>query len=153
MDRILIDDSGISELLDYTNGGRQRKLVRLYFAHNMSVDDIAEDTGWNKALILSDILVLNKLIEKNINSKLCCECGGKFYTKSSHKCPKCKNKSRQENYERQKEIFRSKSSCPVSKKTKYKFKSLKVIEKERAKYNKEHNTCLSYGQYVELVGE
>lgn len=153
MDKLIIDDSGISKLLDYTNGGRQRKLARLYFVHNMSVDDIAKDTGWNKALILSDILVLNKLVEENIKPKLCCECGNKFYTDSSHKCPQCKNKNRQENYERQKEMFRSRNSCPMPKKAKRKFKSLKVIERERAKYNKEHHSCLSYGQYVDLIGE
>lgn len=154
MEKVIIDNSGISRLLDLAKSARQRKIARLYYVNNMSVNEICDQIGCNSVIALSDIAVINKLIEDNIKSKLCVECGKAFYTDSNnHKCPICKNNRKKAADLLQREMYRSVKSIEPKRPKKRKFKPLQVIEKERAEYNRTHSTLLSYGQYVDMVGE
>lgn len=150
--KYVIDSDGMALLLDVFKSGRQRKIARLYYVNNMTIDDISRQLGCNTAIVASDILVINKTITDNLEVRQCGECGGEFYSgEKNRKCPICKEKAKKERLERQKNEF--KLVKPVSPKKKKKIKTLQTIEKERAKYNKEHGTHLSYGYYVLVLGE
>ena len=154
MNRYRIDTSGISKMFELTKSGRTRKVARLWYVNKMEIEEIAKTMGYGKSVIVSEIMLINKLIENNISCKTCSQCGETFYTgeKGKQICPKCKEQNQKEREEQQKEIY--KAVKPKSKAIKRKpFKSLQTIEKERAIYNKQHNVYLSYGQYVALVGE
>lgn len=154
MNRYRIDTSGISKMFELTKSGRTRKVARLWYVNEMEIGEIAKAMGYGISVIVSEIMLINKLIENNISCKTCSQCGETFYTgeKGKQICPKCKEQNRIEREEQQKEIY--KAVKPKSKAIKRKpFKSLQTIEKERAIYNKQHNVYLSYGQYVALVGE
>lgn len=154
MNKLNIDSRGISQLLDLVKSGRQRIIARLYYVNDMSIDEICDQVGCNSVIVLSDIAVINKLIEDNIKSKLCVECGKAFYTDSNnHKCPICKKNRQKAADLLQREMYRSVKSTEPKRPKKRKFKSLQVIEKERAEYNRTHGTLLSYGQYIDMVGE
>ena len=153
MNRYRIDTSGISKMFELTKSGRTRKVARLWYVNKMEIEEIAKTMGYGKSVIVSEIMLINKLIENNISCKTCSQCGEKFYTTQKVQiCPNCKEQNRIERETQQKEIY--KVVKPKSKAIKRKpFKSLQTIEKERAIYNKQHNVYLSYGQYVALVGE
>ena len=153
MNRYRIDTSGISKMFELTKSGRTRKVARLWYVNEMEIEEIAKTMGYGKSVIVSEIMLINKLIENNISCKTCSQCGEKFYTTQKVQiCPNCKEQNRIERETQQKEIY--KVVKPKSKEIKRKpFKSLQTIEKERAIYNKQHNVYLSYGQYVALVGE
>lgn len=154
MNRYRIDTSGISKMFDLIKSGRTRKVARLWYVNKMEIEEIAKTMGYGKSVIVSEIMLINKLIENNISCKTCSQCGETFYTgeKGKQICPNCKEQNRIERETQQKEIY--KVVKPKSKEIKRKpFKSLQTIEKERAIYNKQHNVYLSYGQYVALVGE
>ena len=154
MNRYIIDTSGISKMFELTKSGRTRKVARLWYVNKMDIEDIAKAMEYGKSVIVTEIMLINKLIENNISCKTCSQCGETFYTgeKGKQICPKCKEQNRIEREEQQKEIY--KAVKPKSKAIKRKpFKSLQTIEKERAIYNKQHNVYLSYGQYVALMGE
>ena len=154
MNRYRIDTSGISKMFELTKSGRMRKVARLWYVNKMEIEEIAKTMGYGKSVIVSEIMLINKLIENNISCKTCSQCGETFYTgeKGKQICPNCKEQNRIERETQQKEIY--KVVKPKSKEIKRKpFKSLQTIEKERAIYNKQHNVYLSYGQYVALVGE
>ena len=154
MNRYRIDTSGISKMFELTKSGRTRKVARLWYVNKMEIEEIAKTMGYGKSVIVSEIMLINKLIENNISCKTCSQCGETFYTGEKRKqiCPNCKEQNRIERETQQKEIY--KVVNPKSKAIKRKpFKSLQTIEKERAIYNKQHNVYLSYGQYVALVGE
>ena len=72
----------------------------------------------------------------------CAECGKIFRNPDENErfCPEC-NK-----------IKESKKK-PKQKAKSVKSKSIYQITRELEKYNKEHGTLLSYGQYVLLIGE
>ena len=152
MNRYRIDTSGISKMFELTKSGRTRKVSRLWYVNEMEIGEIAKAMGYGESVIVSEIMLINRLIENNISCKTCSQCGETFYTgeKGKQICPKCKEQNRIEREEQQKEIY--KAVKPKSKAIKRKpFKSLQTIEKERAIYNKQHNVYLSYGQYVALV--
>ena len=152
MNRYRIDTSGISKMFELTKSGRTRKVARLWYVNEMEIGEIAKAMGYGESVIVSEIMLINRLIENNISCKTCSQCGETFYTgeKGKQICPKCKEQNRIEREEQQKEIY--KTVKPKSKAIKRKpFKSLQTIEKERAIYNKQHNVYLSYGQYVALV--
>ena len=152
MNRYRIDTSGISKMFELTKSGRTRKVARLWYVNEMEIGEIAKAMGYGESVIVSEIMLINRLIENNISCKTCSQCGETFYTgeKGKQICPKCKEQNRIEREEQQKEIY--KAVKPKSKAIKRKpFKSLQTIEKERAIYNKQHNVYLSYGQYVALV--
>ena len=153
MNRHRIDTSGISKMFDLTKSGRMRKVARLWYVNKMEIEEIAKAMGYGKSAIASEIMLINKLIENNISCRICSQCGEKFYTTQKVQiCPNCKEQNRIERETQQKETYKAVKPNTKLKKRKP-FKSIPQIEKERAIYNKEHNTLLSYGQYVALMGE
>lgn len=152
MERYNIDFSGMSKVFELAKSGRMRKIAKLWYS-GMEIPDIAKTVGYAESVVVSEIVLINKFIENNISCKTCGQCGEKFYTgqKGTQICPICKEKNKKERCEQTKSVYKAnlKSQTPKRKK----FKSLKTIEKERAIYNKQHGTRLSYGQYVALVGE
>ena len=153
MNRYRIDTSGISKIFDLTKSGRMRKVARLWYVNKMEIEEIAKAMGYGISVIVSEIMLINKLIENNIPCRICSQCGEKFYTTQKVQiCPNCKEQNRIERETQQKEIYKAVKPNNKPKKRKP-FKSIPQIEKERAIYNKEHNTYLSYGQYVSMVGE
>lgn len=155
MKRYKIDISGISKMFDLTKSGRIRKVARLWYVNKMSVEEIAKTMGYGESVIVTEIMLINKLIENNISCKTCSQCGGTFYTGERGKqlCPNCKEQNIKDRLEAQKEEYKSSNKPKTTTSKRKKFKPISVIEKERAIYNKEHNTYLSYGQYVALTGD
>ena len=153
MNRYRIDTSGISQMFDLTKSGRMRKVARLWYVNKMEIAEIAKALGYGKSVVVSEIVVINRLIENNISCKTCSQCGETFYTgqKGTQICPNCKEQNAKDRLEAQKEEYKSSNKPKATVVKRKKFKSISVIEKERAIYNKEHNTILSYGQYVALV--
>lgn len=153
MERYILDTSAISQMLELCKSGRARKIARLWYVNQMSIKDIKVQTGYHESVIASGIMLINMLIGNNIPSRTCSQCGEKFYTTQKVQiCPNCKEQNRIERETQQKEVYKAVKPNNKPKKRKP-FKSIPQIEKERAIYNKEHNTLLSYGQYVALVGE
>ena len=154
MNRYRIDTSGISKMFDLTKSGRTRKVARLWYVNKMEIEEIAKAMGYGKSAIASEIMLINKLIENNIPCRICSQCGEKFYTtQKAQICPNCKEQIIKDRLETQKEEYKSSNKPKTTTSKRKKFKPISVIEKERAIYNKEHNTLLSYGQYVSMVGE
>lgn len=153
MNRYRIDTSGISKMFELTKSGRMRKVARLWYVNKMEIEEIAKAMGYGKSAIASEIMLINRLIGNNIPCRICSQCGENFYTgqKGTQICPICKEKNKKERYEQTKLAYKVNTKPQTPKRKK--FKSLKTIEKERAIYNKQHGTRLSYGQYVALVGE
>lgn len=153
MERYILDTSAISQMLELCKSGRARKIARLWYVNQMSIEDIEIQTGCPKSVIVSEVMLINMLIGNNIPSRTCSQCGEKFYTTQNvRKCPNCKEQNRIERETQQKEVYKAVKPNNKPKKRKL-FKSIPQIEKERVKYNKEHGTLLSYGQYVLLMGE
>lgn len=153
MDKFNLDTSGMSRMLELCTSGRQRKIARLYYVNNMDIESIAKHLGYNSCVVTSEIMLINKHIESNIGYKKCGECGVKIFTNQkggARVCDNCKKETAKQTKERQYELYRAK---PPKTEKKKKIKTLRQIEKERAEYNKKHNTWLSYGQYVSMVGE
>ena len=151
MNRYIINTSGISKMFELTKSGRMRKVARLWYVNKMEIAEIAKAMGYGESVIASEIMLINMLIGNNIPSRTCSQCGEKFYTTQKVQiCPNCKEQNRIERETQQKEVYKAVKSNNKPKKRKP-FKSIPQIEKERVKYNKEHNTILSYGQYVALV--
>ena len=154
MNRYRIDTSGISKMFDLTKSGRTRKVARLWYVNKMEIEEIAKAMGYGKSAIASEIMLINRLIENNIPCRICAQCGEKFYTtQKAQICPNCKAQNVKDRLEAQKEEYKSSNKPKTTTAKRKKFKSISVIEKERAIYNKEHNTLLSYGQYVALTGD
>ena len=152
MNRYRIDTSGISKMFDLTKSGRMRKVARLWYVNKMEIAEIAKAMGYGESVIASEIMLINMLIASNIPSRTCSQCGEKFYTTQKVQiCPNCKEQNAKDRLETQKEEYKSSNKQKATVAKRKKFKPLSVIEKERAIYNKEHNTILSYGQYVALV--
>ena len=152
MNRYRIDTSGISKMFELTKSGRMRKVARLWYVNKMEIAEIAKAMGYGESVIVSEIMLINMLIGNNIPSRTCSQCGEKFYTTQKVQiCPNCKEQNAKDRLETQKEEYKSSNKQKVTVAKHKKFKSISVIEKERAIYNKEHNTILSYGQYVALV--
>ncbi len=149
MNKLNIDNSGVSRLLELVKSGRQRKIARLYYMNNMSINEICDQIGCNSVIALSDIAVINKLIQDNIKIRTCCDCKKEYYTaENGRKCTARKERTRKETLELRKSIKIAPNKPPERK-----FKSIQTVEKEREQYNKKHNTHLSYGQFVGLMGE
>lgn len=152
MNRYIINTSGISQMFELTKSGRMRKIARLWYVNKMDIEDIAKALGYDKSVVVSEIMVINMLIASNIPSRICSQCGEMFYTTQKVQiCPNCKEQNAKDKLEAQKEEYKSSNKPKATVVKRKKFKSISVIEKERAIYNKEHNTILSYGQYVALV--
>ena len=152
MNRYRIDTSGISKMLELTKSGRKRKVARLWYVNKMEIAEIAKAMGYGESVIASEIMLINMLIASNTPSRTCSQCGEKFYTTQKVQiCPNCKEQNAKDRLEAQKEEYKSSNKPKATVAKRKKFKPLSVIEKERAIYNKEHNTILSYGQYVALV--
>ena len=156
MERYILDTSAISQMLELCKSGRARKIARLWYVNQMSIEDIEIQTGCPKSVIVSEIMLINKNITDNMQGEVCGQCGETFYKfeKDVGICPNCKGKNKKNRLEQQSEIYKDIKPKQSSKpKNKIKYKSLLQIEKERVKYNKEHGTLLSYGKYVLLMGE
>ena len=156
MERYILDISAISQMLELCKSGRARKIARLWYVNQMSIKDIEIHIGYAESVIVSEIMLINKNIIDNMSPKICGQCGETFYRfeKDVRICPNCKEKNKKNRLEQQREIYKDIKPKQSSKlKNKIKYKSLLQIEKERAKYNKEHGTLLSYGQYVSIMGE
>lgn len=150
MEKFKLDTSGTSKMLELCKNGRQRKIARLYYVNDMDVESIAKHLGFKVCVVTSEILLINKHIESNIGYKNCGECGAKIFTNQkggARVCDTCKKATAKQIKQRQYELYRAKP--PKTEKSK-KIKTLRQIEKERAEYNKKHNTWLSYGQYVSM---
>ena len=154
MKRHNINTSGISKMFDLIKSGRTRKIARLWYVKKMDIEQIAEAMGYGTSVIVSEIMLINKLIENNISCKICSQCGEEFYSgeRGTQICDECREKNRKERYETQKSQYKSDKKQNTKPKNKHKFIPLSQVEKERAIYNKEHNTLLSYGQFVALMG-
>lgn len=154
MNRHRIDTSGISKMFELTKSGRMRKVARLWYVNKMEIEEIAKAMGYGKSAIASEIMLINRLIGNNIPCRICVQCGEKFYTtQKAQICPNCKEQNIKDRLETQKEEYKSSNKPKTTTAKRKKFKPISVIEKERAIYNKQHNTLLSYGQYVSMVGE
>ena len=155
MDKYILDTSGISKMLELAKSGRNRKVARLYYVNGMETKEISDLMGYAESVIISEIMVINRIIENNISHKTCVECGNTFYTDSQKVriCPNCKEENRLSQVKKVQEIYKSATRPTTTKKKRKAFKSLAQIERDRAKYNKKNNTRLSYGEYVAMVGE
>lgn len=109
MNRYRIDTSGISKMFELTKSGRMRKVARLWYVNKMDIEDIAKALGYGKSVVVSEIMVINRLIENNISCKTCSQCGETFYTgqKGTQICPKCKEQNAKDRLEVQKEEYKS----------------------------------------------
>jgi Zn finger protein HypA/HybF involved in hydrogenase expression len=154
MDKYILDTSGISKMLELAKSGRNRKVARLYYVNGMATKEIADLMGYAESVIISEIMVINRIIENNISHKTCVECGNTFYTDSQKVriCPDCKEENRLSQVKKVQEIYKSATRPTTAKKKRKAFKSLAQIEKERAVYNKEHKPYLEYGEFVRLMG-
>lgn len=92
---------------------------------------------------------INILRSKNLFKKVCRTCKQEFYTdmETAKVCPKCKKKTKIRKREKQRQEFKS------TKPKKYKPKKLdlplhKVMDL-LVKYNTEHGTNYTYGQFVQ----
>lgn len=147
MSKKLIDEGGISKLLEISNGGQMRKIIRYYYIFNMAKEDIAEQLCLSKVVVEAYIASINTLIDKNLILRECKECGKHFYTSAPQTmfCEKCKI----ENKKAQGESSRQQYKKPTSSKKKIKEpKPLNQVIKEMVEYNKKHNTRYDYGYYV-----
>jgi hypothetical protein len=156
MERYILDTSAISQMLELCKSGRARKIARLWYVNQMSIKDIEIHIGYAESVIVSEIMLIIKNIIVNMSPKICGQCGETFYRfeKDVRICPNCKEKNKKDRLEQQREIYKCEKPKQNSKpKRKFKYKSLLQIEKERAKYNKNNGTLLSYGQYVSMMGE
>lgn len=153
MDRLCLDTSGMSKMLELCKSGRQRKIARLYYVNTMGVSDISKQTGYAECVIVSELNLINTRIESNISGHTCGQCQGIYYSTKPHSkiCPTCKVKNQKEYLEHRSQVYKTRNSPKsVAKKD---FKSIAQIEKDRAEYNSTHKVNLSYGKYVALVGE
>ena len=153
MKRYIIDNSGISYLLEIAKNGRNRSIIRYWLSNKMDLKEISDITGYAESVIASEIELINHTIETYLNNRVCKECGEVFYTLGYRRviCPECKEKAKKENEDNAKG---NKTSAKKSKsKPKKKPKTLMQIIRAKNKYNKENGTLLSYGQYVSMMGE
>lgn len=153
MKRYIIDNSGISYLLEVAKNGRNRSIVRYWLSNKMDLKEICDITGYAESVIVSEIELINHTIETDLNNRVCKECGETFYTMGYRRvvCPECKEKQKKGNQDNAKgEKTSAKKPKPKPKK---KPKTLMQIVREKNKYNKNNGTLLSYGQYVSMMGE
>lgn len=153
MKRYIIDNSGISYLLEVAKNGRNRSIVRYWLSNKMDLKEICDITGYAESVIVSEIELINHTIETDLNNRVCKKCGEVFYTMGYRRviCPECKEKQKKGNQDNAKG---DKTSAKKSKpKPKKKPKTLMQIVREKNKYNKNNGTLLSYGQYVSMMGE
>ena len=68
MNRYRIDTSGISKMFELTKSGRTRKVARLWYVNEMEIGEIAKAMGYGESVIVSEIMLINRLIENNISS-------------------------------------------------------------------------------------
>ena len=124
MNRYRIDTSGISKMFELTKSGGMRKVARLWYVNKMEIAEIAKAMGYGESVVVSEIVVINRLIENNISCKTCSQCGEKFYTgqKGTQICPKCKEQNAKDRIEVQKEEYKSsnKPKATVAKRKKIK---------------------------------
>ena len=85
---------------------------------------------------------------------LCIDCGIEFAAKSKAalRCPECRRKDNCERSRKSREKNNAKKKRAVLKSPLHK-KSIQQVLMEAAKYNYEHKTHLTYGQYVQLMEE
>lgn len=86
---------------------------------------------------------------------VCKQCGREFIHTTFCKtyCDEC---SADRKRERNKKFMRKKRGSQISggykTTTRRESKSLSQVVRELEEYNKEHGTCISYGQYVSMIG-
>jgi lipopolysaccharide biosynthesis regulator YciM len=151
---MIIDNFGISKLLELTSSGRMRNVARLHFVNGKSAKEIAIQMGYPESVIVSEMILIKSIVEKQLRAVYCDQCEKLFYTSNTkvRTCPLCKEKHKKETQEAEKakaKSNRQKSTSTV----KCKPKSLAKILKELRKYNNKNGTNLSYGQYVSIMGE
>lgn len=152
MQKITIDDSGMSLLLDFVGGGKLRKIARMYFAIGMSSEEISKDLGYNIDLIEKDIEKITDIAKTRLHFRTCVQCGIEFYSGKTNAqlCESCREDNKKVALERMKEGNKKPPKAVAKKRN---VKSLKTVLKQLDRYNKKHHTELSYGQYVALRGE
>jgi Zn finger protein HypA/HybF involved in hydrogenase expression len=153
MPKMKIDDSGISILLNNISNNTVRKVLRMYYVMNFSQEQITFDMMINKLQTQRYIDIINSKAKSFLNIIQCAECGRKFYSgKNSLVCPDCKKSKLSEKSDNESNVYRNVRSGKKSK-TRYckNSKSLTEIISEIERYNKRHNTHLSYGKYIEMV--
>ena len=146
--RVNIDDGGISRALDFCRTLRSRQILRCYYGSGNSVEETSLLLELPKSVVESEIALINKIIKDNLILKICGQCGDEYYTNSPRKriCKKCEKVNRAENARKTNEQYKV-----YKPRKKAKFKSIYQVIRDVEKYNKEHKTRLSYGQYVGLV--
>jgi hypothetical protein len=141
-----IDRAGTNFMLDILCG-TFRKIFRYYYIYKMDKDTIMLELGIDEKQLSKILRILQHQIRQNLIYKKCEKCGKFYYTSKecSTICEKCQSNDNQ-NYEL------SQTGKPKNRK-KRAVKSISEILRDMEKYNKEHNTNLSYGYYVFISGE
>lgn len=146
--KLNIDNSGISRALDFCRNLRTRQILRCYYGSGNSAEETSLLLELPRSVVESEIALINKVIKDNLILRTCTQCGKEYYTNSPKKrlCLKCERFNRAENVRKTNEQY--KVYIP---RKKAKFKSIYQVIRDVEKYNKEHKTRLSYGQYVATV--
>lgn len=151
---IEIDNSGKAIILDALPNPITRAIFNYKYNLDMEYKDIVERYNGNNQVVEKSLATINKAIEKYLKLKTCRDCGTKFLTNQRRQlCMECRAKNKKMCLEQQAESHKSVYTHKQTKKCRRKFKSLEEICREIDKYNKEHNTKYSYGQYLVKVGE
>lgn len=150
---MVIDNFGLSTLFELAVSGRMRKVIRLHYVNKFTDKEIAEQMGYPESVIVSELVVVEQIIKKELKAKKCDKCGKPFYTsnKKISVCPMCIEENRkivQNAKENKKE-----TKQPTTKIKKKNPKSIYEILRDKDEYNKANGTNLSYGKYVLLKGE
>ncbi len=146
--KLNIDNSGISRALDFCRTLRTRQILRCYYGSDHSVEETSLLLEIPQSVVMSEIVLINKIIKDNLTLRICTQCGAEYYTNSPRKrlCQKCEKENRQRNIKNTNEQYKV-----YTPRKKAKFKSIYQVIRDVEKYNKEHKTRLSYGQYVASV--
>lgn len=69
MERYILDESAISQMLELCKSGRARKIARLWYVNQMSIKDIEMHIGYAESVIVSEIKRKTKRIGLNNREK------------------------------------------------------------------------------------
>lgn len=134
-----IDHSGMNIMLDILCG-EKRKFFRYYFIYQMDKNTIMLQMGIDEKEFVRFCKIVQYQIKKHLIYKQCEQCHKHYYTprENSTVCENCKKQSGEKANKKPKG---SGIKCPHE------------ILRRMEKYNKKHNTNLSYGYYVFISGE
>lgn len=150
MEKIIIDKTGCSMLLDFLAGERLRKIARMYFMLNMPISDISEDLHLKHNFVEQEVERITNIAKNRLKHRVCAQCGGVFYSAKSNVqlCDNCREENKKATVEHVKGVYKK---APKSTFPSYKVKSIHDIIKEMERYNRAHKTHLSYGQYISIM--